>query len=59
MEFDNRFKSFYIKSNTEVAPLNYFNDIKIEYNFDDDKMDCDEDGILLLFYHLFKLNRYN
>ncbi|OUM66541.1 hypothetical protein PIROE2DRAFT_6161, partial [Piromyces sp. E2] len=43
MEFDNRFKSFYIKSNTKVAPLNYFNDIKVEYNFDDDKMDCDED----------------
>jgi len=44
MEFDNRFKSFYIKSNTKLAPLNYFNDIKVEYNFDDDAMDCDEDG---------------
>jgi len=43
MEFDNRFKSFYIKSNTKLAPLNYFNDIKVEYNFDDDAMDCDED----------------
>jgi len=44
MEFDNRFKSFYIKSNTEIAPLNYFKDIKVEYNFDDDdRMDCDDE----------------
>jgi hypothetical protein len=41
MEFDNRFKSFYIKSNTKIAPLNYFQDIKVEYNFDDNAMDVD------------------
>jgi len=46
MEFDNRFKSFYIKSNTKIAPLNYFQDIKVEYNFDDNAMDVDnKEGI--------------
>ncbi|ORX46927.1 hypothetical protein BCR36DRAFT_585035 [Piromyces finnis] len=55
MEFDNRFKSFYIKSNTKIAPLNYFNDIKAEYNFDkEDKMSCDEDVSLDHYLSIIK-----